>query len=71
MIQSKTEADKLYDEVFGLVTQAVAISEIPKSYGIPNSIKVEAIRELTHKTFRSILRKIENQRDRACAVSNN
>ena len=71
MIQSKTEADKLYDEIMGLVMQTIAITEIPNSYGVSNVVKVEAIQKLTHTTFRSILRKIETQRNRACAVSSN
>ncbi|NDC23369.1 MAG: hypothetical protein EBZ49_04490 [Proteobacteria bacterium] len=65
---AKTDFDKLYDELFGLVLFSVDIAE--KS-DLPLSVKTSAITAMTDKTFASILKKIRSQRDRAVALSSN
>lgn len=68
---AKSDYDELYDEIFGLVSSVILITEAPAEYGVPVNVKARAIKELTDDTFRSILRKITKQRDRAVALSRN
>lgn len=69
---SKTDADKLRDELYSLVSYIIALAEADEeTYGLPNTVKARAIKELTDNTFCSILRKIQKQRDRAVAISPN
>lgn len=71
MILAKTDVDELYEEICGLAATAIAISESPDFEYVPTKVKAKAIKILTDDTFRSILRKITKQRDRAVAVSRN
>lgn len=68
---ARTDADKLYDEIYSLVAYTIAITELPESQDISPTVKAKAIMNLTDSTFCSILRKIGKQRDRACAISSN
>jgi hypothetical protein len=68
---AKTDYDYLYEDIYSLVLNTVAITEAPDQYGIPTTTKVKAIKELTDATFMRIMRKIRCQRDRVCTVSSN
>lgn len=71
MILAKTDVDELYEEICGLAATAIAISECPDFEYVPIKVKAQAVKMLTDDTFRSILRKITKQRDRAVALSRN
>ena len=68
---AKTDYDNLYEDIYGLVANTIAITEAPELYNIPVTTKAKAIKELTDDTFLRIMRKIRSQRDRVCAVSSN
>ncbi len=68
---AKTDYDRVYADLYNLVTYTIAMAEAPESYGISPTVKARAIRELTDKTFVRIIRKIRLQRDRATAVTSN
>lgn len=68
---AKTDYDKVYEDIYGLVTYTIALTEAPEELGITPTVKAKAIKELTDKTFFRIMRKIRSQRDRAVALSSN
>jgi hypothetical protein len=68
---AKTDYDNLYEDIYGLVANTIAITEAPELYNIPVTTKAKAIKELTDDTFLRIMRKIRSQRDRLCTVSSN
>lgn len=68
---AKTDSDKVYEDIYGLVANTIAITESPELYNIPVTTKAKAIKELTDATFLRIMRKIRSQRDRAVALSSN
>ena len=68
---AKTDSDKVYEDIYNLVVNTVAITEDPQFYNVPVTIKAKAIEELTDETFLRIMRKIRSQRDRAVALSSN
>ena len=68
---AKTDSDKVYEDIYGLVANTIAITEAPELYNISATTKAKAIKELTDATFLSIMRKIRSQRDRAVALSAN
>jgi hypothetical protein len=68
---AKTDYDNLYEDIYGLVANTIAITEAPELYNIPVTTKAKAIKELTDDTFLRIMRKIRSQRDRVCTVSSN
>jgi hypothetical protein len=68
---AKTDYDNLYEDIYGLVANTIAITEAPELYNIPVTTKAKAIKELTDDTFLRIMRKIRSQRDRICTVSSN
>ena len=65
-----TEYDKIYAELFGLVMDAVAITEAPDGIA-DNQTKVVVLRQLTNQCFRSMIARLQEQKDRACKVSSN
>jgi len=68
---AKTDYDNLYEDIYNLVANTIAITEAPELYNIPVTTKAKAIKELTDDTFLRIMRKIRSQRDRVCTVSSN
>lgn len=67
---AQTEYDKIYNEIFSLVMQTVAVAEAPNSVADEHT-KVVVLRELTNQCFRAMIGRLQEQKDRASKVSVN
>ena len=67
---AQTEYDKIYAELFGLVMDTVAITEAPNGMA-DNQTKVVVLRQLTNQCFRSMIARLQEQKDRASKISSN